>query len=112
MFKRCLVTLVLALFASMLVTACGQDSKPQAKANSKVTVEKKAEDAAKKAGISVASGPATRNSRMQNAATWKRAAVALLPTMMAATNTTAAAKRSQPLAPMPVSGTSSWSAMP
>ncbi len=49
MFKRCLVTLVLALFASMLVTACGQDSKPQAKANAKVTVEKKAEETAKKA---------------------------------------------------------------
>ena len=47
MFKRCLVTLVLALFASMLVTACGQDSKPQAKA--KATVEKKAEETAKKA---------------------------------------------------------------
>ncbi len=47
MFKRCLVTLVLALFASMLVTACGQDSKAPKKAPAPAV--KKAEDAAKKA---------------------------------------------------------------
>ena len=47
MFKRCLVTLVLALFASMLVTACGQDSKPAAKKAPEQKVEKK--DAAQKA---------------------------------------------------------------
>ncbi len=51
MFKRCLVTLVLALFASMLVTACGQDSKTNVtvKNEKKVEAVKKAEDAAKKA---------------------------------------------------------------
>ncbi len=48
MFKRCLVTLVLALFASMLVTACGQDSKPAAK-KTEEKVEKKAEETVKKA---------------------------------------------------------------
>ncbi len=48
MFKRCLVALVLALFASMLVTACGQDSKPAAK-KTEAKVEKKAAETVKKA---------------------------------------------------------------
>ena len=51
MFKRCLITLVLALFATMLVTACGQE--PAKKPAQKTEAAKKADDAAKKADATV-----------------------------------------------------------
>ena len=49
MFKRCLVTLVLALFASMLVTACGQDTNKKTEKKAVAQPAQQAEDAAKKA---------------------------------------------------------------